>query len=766
MTDPLPFISGSIPGNPGPLARYLPPVPEGVASGWLEGRLPAGSWVLDPFGASPRMAVEAARAGYRVLVAAHNPVARFLLEMTAAPPAESDLRAALAELASAHKGDPRTGGERIEPHLRALYNTECARCGRMVSAEAFLWEKQAETPFARLYKCPYCGDGGAQSAGERPATQGDAARAAAFTASGLHRARALERVAPVNDPDREHAEEALAVYLPRTVYALFTLINRLDGLPLTPARRNCLMALMLTACDQANVLWQYPSGRERPRQLSAPPRFRENNVWLALESGIAQWTSAAAPVPVTTWPQTPPESGGVCIFEGRLKDLAAALPSVGIGAVLAAMPRPNQAFWTLSALWAGWLWGREAVGPFKSVLRRRRYDWAWHTTALNAALGHLAPQILPATPFFASISEVEPGFLTAALVAADAAGFDLCSLALRGETGQAQILWERSAQLAREPVTMSAVTAASQASAARFLRACGEPAGYLPMFAAALSGTAEVHAFQRPAALQTPDGQDNGEPKPAEDYNQAQNAAREALTYRGGFLRYGVDDSPESGQWWVREPVEPVQPLADRVEMALVNYLNKHPGCTLAELDCMLCAAFPGLLTPSVELIHTCLSSYGEPDPVDEHRWRLRQQDFPAARRADLAEVRIQLDQLGKRLNFKVVDDTPLVWVDALGQAAYRFYPIASAVLGEILIRSGSPPGNSLIVLPGSRANLVAFKLGHDLRLAQAAQSGWRFLKFRHVRWLLEAPMLSLENLDENLVLDPLTYTASQMRLL
>ncbi len=59
---------------------------------------------MDPFGVAPRLAAEAARAGYRVLVTANNPIARFLLDLTAAPPTESGLKAALADLAVTKKG--------------------------------------------------------------------------------------------------------------------------------------------------------------------------------------------------------------------------------------------------------------------------------------------------------------------------------------------------------------------------------------------------------------------------------------------------------------------------------------------------------------------------------------------------------------------------------------------------------------------------------------------------------------------------------------
>ena len=95
MTEPAPYLPGKPATKPGPLARFLPPVPDGVITAWLRKYLPPGAWVLDPFGAVPQMVIEAARAGYRVLVAANNPVARMLLEMAAHAPDENELRAAL-----------------------------------------------------------------------------------------------------------------------------------------------------------------------------------------------------------------------------------------------------------------------------------------------------------------------------------------------------------------------------------------------------------------------------------------------------------------------------------------------------------------------------------------------------------------------------------------------------------------------------------------------------------------------------------------------
>ena len=68
------YIPGMLPAEPGPLARFTPPLEDGVISTWLPYHAPQGSWVLDPFGFSSRLVLEAARAGYRVLVTVNNPI--------------------------------------------------------------------------------------------------------------------------------------------------------------------------------------------------------------------------------------------------------------------------------------------------------------------------------------------------------------------------------------------------------------------------------------------------------------------------------------------------------------------------------------------------------------------------------------------------------------------------------------------------------------------------------------------------------------------
>ncbi len=750
MWSPGTYVPGLPPSRIEPLARYLPPLPEGVVSTWLQEILPTTPgggdhpWILDPFGASPRLALEAARAGYRVLVTAGNPINRFLLETSANPPSKRELQAALAVLAAARKGE-----ERLEVHIRSLYATICNHCGKTVFAEAFLWDREANRPFARIYHCDACGE-----TGERPILDSDLAKLAQFSGTGLHHARALERVAGRDDPDRRHVEEALAVYLPRALYALFSILNRVDGLTLQASSKNCLYALCLVAFDLANTLWYYPTSRARPRQLIVPSRFRENNVWLALEQAIEAWPQGLAPIPVTHWPEKPPPSGGIAIFEGRLKDLAESHPGIRVDAVIAPLPRPNQAYWTLSALWAGWLWGRQALGPFKSVLRRRRYDWAWHTTALHSTLINLASMLQPDTPVFGLIGESESGFLIAAMLAAETAGFDLISLAGRIENGQVQFVWRPRTRKPSAPLPPGEELINAIVTHAReHLITRGEPASYQALQAAALAGVLQNHRLQLSGS-------------PADLLAQINAAFETAFSYRRGFARFGGSDkSLDVGQWWLLDIGDAAMPLADRVENAIFTYLLDHPNITLLELDRQICGAFSGMLTPGSELIQVCLESYGEQYPPGSGKWCLRQQELPQNRQIDLAEIASLLVKLGEQLGCKPSGDNPLICYDARGAPRFVFYLLTSAIISEPIYAGMHAADISWIVLPGSRANLVAYKLQRDQRLRLAVDRGWRFLKFRQVRRLAEIQWLTQEILDQQLSQDSLTYDAPQLRL-
>ena len=831
------YIPGEAIKNPEPLSRYLPPIPDCVISTWLSKNIPIGSWILDPFGASPRLIVDAARAGYRLLVTANNPIARFLLEMAATPPKIEDLKSALAELAASYKAD-----ERMEPHIQSLYNTRCARCGQIVSAEAFLWEHGDPSPYIRIYTCPFCGD-----SGEHPCMPYDAELVSQFSSSGLHKARALERVVAATDQDRIHVEQALSIYPPRALYALITIINKIEGLNISPIGQKNLAALLLYAFDQGTAMWRYPGQRERRRQLTIPRHFRENNIWLMLEQGINIWSTGIGldsypSIPILFWPEEPPASGGICVHEGRLVSISDTLSKINIKAVSTVIPRPNQAFWTLSALWAGWLWGREAVGSFKSVLHRQRYDWGWHTTALTTLFTQLENILAPSTPIFGLLSEAEPGFIASVLVAARIAGCGLQGIAIRPEEDQAQILWKSQTNSELRKTDLSPIELGSL-SAKMYLESRGEPASYLNTISAAFlkiiqSSTIEQDQ-QRIAKKNGPEGQskisdtpEQNELTPTLVYSKVYNSAREALAYRSGFLQFSLQESSpvetttknqtiqsslftseienvkseedetanvvitgaiteaglekerptrssdisKSTFLWLREinNVDHIS-ITDRYEIAIMDYLKIHTNCTSKEISSVMCDMFPGLYTPDPEFIRICLESYGEKLSKDDSHWQIRQEDQSNARQMDIESAQRYIHQIADRLKFFCTDYssggkvTAIMWTDNNGDMDFCFFPTFTGAIGEIVLFNEKPPKKGIIVLPGSRANIVVYKLHRDPRLSKAfnpSQGNWQFLKFRHLKSLAENPLLNQGNIDQLLQLDPLTYSTPQLRLI
>jgi hypothetical protein len=314
------------------------------------------------------------------------------------------------------------------------------------------------------------------------------------------------------------------------------------------------------------------------------------------------------------------------------------------------------------------------------------------------------------------------------------------------------------------------------------------------MHTAALSGIVEKHIFRSGSIYQPAAGagsldHSDKEPSPSESFSLAQAAIRDVLTYRGGFLRLEATESAETGYWWLKDPSGSALPAADRLEKALVAYLLRHPGCSFLQLETALNTEFPGLLTPDLELINVCLDSYAVEEPPGSDCWRLRPQESPAARRQDLETAHEQLKVLAVRLGYRM-EGQPPVWIDEKGVPRYWFYLIASAVIGEIILGTPdagisslppSPASSSIIILPGGRANLVAYKLRHDPRLRalcdtlespppstaqeQAVTGGWRFLKFRHLRQMIDNVLLNRSHWEDILAQDGLTYTAPQMRL-
>ncbi len=742
----IPYISGKSPPPDLPLGRFTPPIPTGMVSAWAKQNLNDGDLILEPFGFNPLVPIELVKAGYPVLVAANNPIHAFLIRMLASAPQKEELVAALQDLAIEPKGD-----DRMEPYIRSLYQVNCADCGTQIEADAFLWKKEAERPYAVIVSCPNCG-----ASGEQELDPSDLNSLDELPPVRLHQARALNRITGSDDPLREQVMNALNTYPVRPLIVLQTIINKLDNLEQTPRRKDLLIALILYAADQGNTLWAYPSPRERPRQIVIPSVYQEKNLWKAMEEAIEAWQVYSEPIPVMDWTGEKPDHPALILFEGRLKELDP-MPAGGtFPGIIAVIPRPNQAFWTLSALWTGWIWGHTAVEPIRNVLARQRYDWNWHTNALRRVFEILHNLSNSNSKILGLVAEMEPMLLLATLLAVDTVGFRLSTYAQSIDDQIAQCQFALQSELVNtiQPAEMLEI---ARQKVIQYLTEKGEPAHFEQVHAAAITNLAHENALAIDVFL--------------ENENQfASETERllETLFEERGFLERvgGGTASLDTGIWWLADPENPEQPLIDRLEQVVVRYLVQHGSATAEQVKQSAYEALPGIFTPTYDDLLNCLESYAELAEPGSHLWVLRDADLPAARKADIESMRQSLTTIGQTLAYTVKGDDPLFWFETgLEEPVYSFHILASAIVEKHIRCDQSTAQIKILLIPGSRANLLAYKEERDPVLKAALDRAYIIVKYRLVRDLEANPLLSRDLFREQILVDPPEFRSSQLAL-
>jgi hypothetical protein len=213
---------------------------------------------------------------------------------------------------------------------------------------------------------------------------------------------------------------------------------------------------------------------------------------------------------------------------------------------------------------------------------------------------------------------------------------------------------------------------------------------------------------------------------------------------------------------WGLDTQSPAQSesLSDRVEVAVVTYLQKNQKAIYLEIENDLYSRFTGLLTPSKGLIYAVLNSYAE---RESGYWRLRTEDVASARREELNNIYTLIEKIGRRLGYTTHrQDKLLHWEDAQrGTHVRTFNVLASALLGRAL-QDAVP--NTIFVIPGGRAALAAYKQERDPSLA-ARLKKHTLVKYRLLRTLLEVPILTRETFEEQIASDPVEKSTGQMMM-
>ena len=149
----------------------------------------------------------------------------------------------------------------------------------------------------------------------------------------------------------------------------------------------------------------------------------------------------------------------------------------------------------------------------------------------------------------------------------------------------------------------------------------------------------------------------------------------------------------------------------------------------------------------------------------ESDRWRLRPEDRPANRHADLREMKELIERIGERLGYTTthLDERTSSWMDGDEQVRV-FHLLASALVDQVIREAQHPVNQGILVVPGGRAGLLAYKGNRDPRLQQRLDA-WLILKFRLVRTLAEIPVLNRQTFEEQITSDPVEQMQGQLMM-
>ena len=710
------------------LARYRRPVARPLAEEYVAAWTAPGDLVLDPFCQDATVLRAAAAMGRRALAVTSNPLLALLIRVEAVPPPAGQLEGALRQLYAAPKADAPLG-----EHLDQLYATTCSRCGATVAAEAFVWDRSVAAPVLRDYACPRC-----SHMAREPIPGAEVPRHLAGDAQGFYRRLVSERLRVEGAPPRL-AEKLLALYTPRSLYALTALVLKLEVLFSAGPLLDPLRAALLHTLDVASKLHAAEEEGWRPvGSLTPPRRFREVNVWRTFEGAVRAmggWgAEAGLPLMVRPGPDTAGSPTTACLCTDPLPRLAAAL-SGRVTLILSQLPRFDPSFAALSYLWSGWLLGKEGSRAALHLLHQRAPGDQRYLHALQAALSALAQALAPQGRVALAFQAPGTRYLENLFVAAATAGLvpvhgwhglldDRPSPALVAGRSEHHLAFSKPAAGAALGDPTAAARRCALRTAARILEARAEPTPFGALHGPLWSALAAEGLL---AGLR-------GAAQAEELRGRMEAALAEALQAGDALRAVAVPGDEHGAALWVLAGA-PASPLADRVEALVRQALSGGPLDAVA-LQRRVLGPLPEGQVPAWPLLWACLQSYGR--PVEGGCWALAEAEGEEEVRAWQARMLQALARLGPRLGYdpRQTGDGTLTWA---GDVPVTFRIQATAAVAEFLAAEAPVAGRRVLVIPERRVALWRHKLAAvPLWRADLERSGWAFLREAALLALLE----------------------------
>ncbi len=703
------------------LRQAFPGVPSAVARAAIEQHTQPGDVILDPFVSGLGVIQAALELDRKIVAASFNPINLLAIRATLWP---VDARSALTHLADAPKGS-----QRLRDHLRELYTTRCPTCGRASLAQHFVWDRDRGEPGEKHVSCTVCGENIGQIDAD------DLSKLKRYDPRGLAFWVLHGRVIDRNHEDADRVSEVLEAYTPRTQAALGDILSKFEAL--SAEDRSALRPALLATFDSCTTL-HTPDESRYPSGLKPPARFIEKNVWLELEQQVSLFPSVSQSLPrvATIAELFSSPTPAVCLLVAPARELIKQLPVAALPLMVTHPPLPRPGFWSLSAVWAAWLWGKQnsQVDHLLPLLSRKRASWDWQWRAIGSALTVLQPALRPDARTVMSFPADE-AIIESVLLAAASAHEVVDHLTCDPHDG-VRVTWRLGV------IPSSAGTKnLGQPIVQHLLLERAEPTQAILLKAGLLAALGQTSALADIAH------QPDGESPPLAVLRAA---VKSALEDRSIF-------EIEPQVWWLTDQALAQSPLADRVEYVIVELLRAQADWHTVDLLRAVYRHFPDHLTPDRAVLATTIHSYAEESSFDQVH--LRAEDHAAVRAAEMQEVRQLLVEIGPRLGFEaIVTEQAVEWLKSK-HSEYVFVIQATAAI-EALLRAET----GVLVIPGGRATLLQYKLA---RAARLRDTHWKVLKFSSLRQAAQQSDLTLQTFQLAFGLEPpIEQPATQIQLL
>ena len=775
---------------PRPLDRFGAAFPFAIADLYANAYAPRRGIVLDPLGHPWSAADAAERADRRGVARSREPLGEWARRVVALAPAGDEVLAALDRV-----GESALIGTPHRVAMRELYASTCATCRGPVIVEAFLWERDAQVPTKKAFRCGICAREGrallieATSADDEKASQ-------RLEPRGLAYWQFVERFG-ADAAVQALAESVAALYTPRNLAALMATLRAIETtLPDSPARDVLLLCALevLVSGSRLNAPASHgaPLRIEKDRaRLSHAAQSREVNVWLEFDRTARELMAWLAHHPSPARPR----AGTLALDTGDADLVLCEAP----------VNDPLGGWTTVAA--AVLLGARNAKVPDLAEARAPARERLIRTT--RAALLDAQRASRPDAPAVVYVPRVDAETIAAVTLGAAGAGYRLRGITYQrdaligGSVAAAAICdFDRDAPLLRDQgvADPASIEDAIRAGVREAILARGEPIGTDRAAVAALESLARRRLLA-PLTLARAGG--------VSELEVFLDHFRSALADggRAGLLKIELEgaeaEHAHDTTLYSLSEMGDVSPLDDRLEWGMWGLLAASREIETRTLLRRAYGLFRDVETPDREFVERCIAAYGHQQ--DDGRWRLRDEDALVRRQADQAFLAAQLLEAGHRLGFKVhvgrdlerralpesfadrgavladlltdaeraipvsrlvrVQSEALEYVDVLwydrGRMVFLWQLEWTARLHRSVVALGEaiPDEDRLfrfVAIADERRSLAEFKLRRAPRIADLVRRrGWRFVKWAPLRGWAIRPDLALDLLEPVLGLSP-----------